>query len=138
LHIKRSSLKPFQIDKSQIPLLVDEIPILAILATQIEGQSVISGAEELRVKESDRLKVLSSQLKLMGADIAEKSDGLVINGPTKLKGTVLDSADDHRMAMSFAIAALLADGKTTIKGAESIDISFPGFADLLDSVISNQ
>ncbi len=126
-----SPLTPLNITAKDIPLLVDEIPILAVLATQLNGTSIISGAQELRVKESDRLKAVSIQLGLMGANIEEKPDGLLIHGPTKLKGAVVDSGGDHRMAMSLAIAALVAEGQTTIKGAESIDISFPGFEQLL-------
>ena len=137
LHIKSGLQEPISINAEQVPLLVDEIPIIAVAATQINGTSSISGAEELRVKETDRLRAISEQLTVMGANIKETNDGLIIKGPTKLRGGVLDSKGDHRMAMSLVIAGLIADGKTTIKGAESIDISFPGFADLLDSVISN-
>ena len=136
LHIQSSKLAPITITAEDVPLLVDEIPILAVAATQIDGVSVISGAEELRVKETDRLEAISSQLKIMGANIEEKKDGLIIKGPTKLSGATLDSGGDHRMAMSLAIAALVAEGQTVIKGAESIDISLPGFKDLLQTVTS--
>ena len=136
LHIQNSKLAPITITAEDVPLVVDEIPILAVAATQIDGTSVISGAEELRVKETDRLEAISSQLKFMGANIEEKKDGLIIKGPTKLSGATLDSGGDHRMAMSLAIAALVAEGQTVIKGAESIDISLPGFKDLLQTVTS--
>jgi 3-phosphoshikimate 1-carboxyvinyltransferase len=134
LVVESSTLKPFEISGRQIPLLVDEIPILAVAATQINGTSVIRDAQELRLKESDRLKAISTQLNLMGAKIEEKEDGLVIEGPTKLKGATVESGGDHRMAMSLAIAGLLAQGETTIKAAECINISFPGFRDLLKSL----
>ncbi len=136
LHIQSSKLAPITITAEDVPLLVDEIPILAVAATQLDGTSVISGAEELRVKETNRLEAISSQLKIMGANIEEKKDGLIIKGPTKLSGATLDSGGDHRMAMSLAIAALVAEGKTVIRGAESIDISLPGFKDLLQTVAS--
>ena len=136
LIIESSLLKPFTIGGEQIPLLVDEIPILAVAATQIDGTSVINGAEELRVKESDRLKSIATQLNLLGAKIEEKPDGLIIEGPTRLKGAVVDSGGDHRIAMSLAIAGLLASGQTTIKNAECIAISFPNFKELLDEIIT--
>lgn len=135
LVVESSRLNPFAIDGAQIPLLIDEIPVLAVLSTQIEGTSVISGAKELRVKETDRLKAIRTQLSLMGANIDEKEDGLIIKGSTKLKGTIVDPGGDHRMAMSLAIASLLAKGQTIIKAAESINISFPGFKELLDKII---
>jgi len=137
LTIKTSFLKPFEISRKEIPLLIDEIPILSVAATQINGTSIVSGAEELRVKETDRLKAISTQLNLMGANIEEKADGLIIHGPAPLKGAVVDSQGDHRMAMSLAIADLLSEEDIDIKGKESIRISFPGFNELLDSVVRN-
>ena len=132
-----TTIKPLMIEAKDIPGLVDEIPILAVLATQLDGTSVISGAGELRVKESDRLKSIATQLNSMGANIEEKPDGLVINGPTKLKGAEVDSGGDHRIAMSLAIAGLIAEGQTVINNAECINISFPGFKELLDGVVGS-
>ena len=129
-----SKLKPLIIDEYIMPSLIDEIPILSLAATQAEGTSIISGASELRVKESDRLKAIASQLKLMGADIEEKADGLIIHGPTPLSGAGVDSFNDHRIAMMLAIAGLIADGPTTIKNADSVIISFPEFYDLLGDI----
>jgi len=136
LRIKYADLKGVEIGKEDIPGLIDELPLIAVAATQAQGITVVSEAEELRVKETDRLKAIVSELKKMGADIEEREDGLVVKGPAKLKGAVTESYSDHRMAMSLAIAALLAEGKTVIKNAECIDISFPGFEKTLNKLIN--
>lgn len=125
------NLKAVKIDKDLMPSLIDEFPILCILATQAEGITEIRGAEELRVKESDRIKAMALGLSRMGVEFEEFSDGLSIKGKTPLKGAVIDSHEDHRIAMAFAIASLLAKGKTTIKGISSVNISFPGFFETL-------
>jgi 3-phosphoshikimate 1-carboxyvinyltransferase len=119
---------------SMIPTIIDEIPILAVAATQAEGNTVIRDAGELRVKESDRLAAVAHNLTAMGAQVKETKDGLIIHGPTPLQGAEIDSFGDHRIAMSFAIAGLLARGETIIKGSECVDISFPGFYELLEKV----
>ena len=93
---------------------------------------MISGAGELRVKESDRLGAMEAGLLAMGADIAAQDDGWVITGPRQLEGARVDSAGDHRVAMALAVAALVADGKTEIEGAECVEISYPGFFDHLE------
>ena len=129
--IEASSLKPFNITKEIVPDLIDEIPILVLAATQAHGTSVISGASELRVKESDRLKAISSELNLMGADITEKEDGLVINGPTKLKGAKVRSYGDHRIAMTLMIAGSIASGSTVLDNIDCVKISFPAFMEEL-------
>ena len=136
LKIEYADLKGVEIGKEDIPGLIDELPLIAVAATQAQGITVVSEAEELRVKETDRLKAIVSELKKMGADIEEREDGLVVKGPAKLKGAVTESYSDHRMAMSLAIAALLAEGKTVIKNAECIDISFPGFEKTLNKLIN--
>ena len=110
-----------------MPRLIDEIPALVLCATQATGKSTISGASELRVKESDRLRTITDELKKMGADIEEKDDGLVIKGPTKLKGAVVESYGDHRIAMTLAIAGLIAEGETIINNVDCVETSFPGF-----------
>jgi len=120
---------------AQIPLLIDEIPILAVMATQAEGETHIRDARELRVKESDRIAALVHNLRAMGAVVEELPDGLVITGPTKLRGAEIDSFGDHRMAMAFAIAGLLADAPTVIHHAECVDISFPEFFEILKNVV---
>ncbi len=119
---------------SMIPRIIDEIPILAIAATQAQGTTTIRDAAELRIKESDRIAAVATNLQKMGANVRETKDGLIINGPTPLRGAQIDSYNDHRIALSFAIAALIAQGETTIKGADCVDISFPGFFQLLDQM----
>lgn len=131
-----NNLKGIEIGGELIPRIIDEIPIIAILATQAQGLTVIKNAKELRVKESDRIKTISSELRKMGAKIEEQEDGMIIYGPTKLKGTVVQSYKDHRIAMSMAIAGLVADGETTIEDVDCIDTSFPGFESKLKSLIS--
>ncbi len=119
---------------SMIPRIIDEIPVLAVAATQATGTTVIRDAAELRIKESDRIAAVAENLQKMGANVRETKDGLVITGPTPLKGAEIDCHDDHRIAMSFAIAGLIARGETVIKGAECVEISFPGFFQLLDQI----
>lgn len=110
-----------------IPRMIDEIPLLAVIATQAEGTTVIRDAAELRVKESDRLGAMTEVLGVMGAEVAEREDGLQITGPTPLRGATIDSRGDHRVAMSAAVAGLIADGETVIEGAECIATSYPTF-----------
>ena len=129
-----TNLKGIEIKGSVIPKIIDEIPIIAVLATQAEGDTIIRDATELRVKESDRIKTIISELSKMGAKIDELPDGMVIHGRTKLNGAVIDSHGDHRIAMSCAIAGLIAEGETTIENTECIDTSFPGFGELLGSL----
>ena len=135
LMIEYSKLKEIEIKKENIAFLIDELPLIAVVATQAQGKTVVSGAKELRVKETDRIKAMVSELKKMGADIKEKEDGFIVNGPTGLQGAVCESYNDHRIAMSLAVAALLAEGKTIIKNSECIDISFPGFGKTLQKLI---
>ncbi|MCC6347694.1 MAG: 3-phosphoshikimate 1-carboxyvinyltransferase [Nitrospirales bacterium] len=120
-------LRAVTVGRESIPSLIDEFPILCILATQAEGTTEIRGAEELRVKESDRIRAMALELKKMGAELEEFPDGIAIRGKTKLKGCAVESHDDHRIAMSLAVAALIAGGTTTIADASCVDISFPGF-----------
>ncbi|MBU4562123.1 3-phosphoshikimate 1-carboxyvinyltransferase [bacterium] len=136
LMIEYSKLKGVEIKKENVPFLIDELPLIAVVATQAQGKTVVSGARELRVKESDRIKAIVSELKKMGADIEEEEDGFTVNGPTRLQGAVCESYNDHRIAMSLAVAALLAEGKTVIKNSECIDISFPGFENTLQNLIN--
>jgi len=136
LEIEYSELKGISIRPEEIPFLIDELPLIALVATQAQGKTIVSGAKELRVKETDRLKAIVSELKKMGANIKEKEDGFIVVGPSKLQGAACESFDDHRIAMSLAIAALLAEGKTVIKNSECIDISFPGFENTLRKLIN--
>jgi len=124
-------LKALTITKEKIPTMIDEFPILCVAATQSEGVTTIRGAEELRVKESDRIKTIATELKKMGVEIEELEDGLSIKGKKDLKGAEVESYGDHRVAMAMAIAALIAEGSTTIKGASCASVSFPGFFDIL-------
>jgi 3-phosphoshikimate 1-carboxyvinyltransferase len=136
LKIEYSELKGIEIKEEMVPLLIDELPLIAVVATQAHGKTLVSGARELRVKESDRIKAIVSELKKMGADIEEEEDGFTVNGPTRLQGAFCESYNDHRIAMSLAVAALLAEGKTIIKNSECIDISFPGFEKTLRKLIN--
>ena len=126
------SLRQLSVDASTAAAMIDELPVLAVVATQIAGTSVIAGAGELRVKESDRLTTMAQGLSAMGADIAVEGDGWVINGPRDLEGARVSSAGDHRVAMALAVAGLIAAGNTEIEGAECVDISYPDFFDHLE------
>ena len=123
-----SKLRAAEFGGDLIPRMIDEIPLLAVLATRAEGTTVIRDAAELRVKESDRLAVMAEVLSAMGADITERDDGLEISGPTDLHGATVDARGDHRVAMATAVAGLVATGETIVEGAECVDTSFPGFA----------
>ncbi|OGW37348.1 MAG: 3-phosphoshikimate 1-carboxyvinyltransferase [Nitrospirae bacterium RBG_13_39_12] len=132
IHCKGGAdMKAINITKEKIPALIDEFPIFCVAATQAEGNTTIKGAEELRLKESDRIMSMTTELRKMGAEIIEFDDGLSIKGKTRLKGAFLESYRDHRIAMSLSIAALIADGTTTINGISSAKISFPGFFETL-------
>ena len=132
IHCKGGAeLNAINITKEKIPALIDEFPILCVAATQAEGLTTIRGAEELRVKESDRIKSMATELRKMGAEIEEFDDGLSIMGKRRLKGAFIESYRDHRVAMALSIAALIADGTTTINGVSSVNISFPGFFEIL-------
>lgn len=120
-------LKAVQITGNEIPSLIDEFPVLCVAASLAEGTTTIRGAEELRVKESDRIKSITSELRKMGAEIDEYPDGLSIKGTGTLHGADVDSHGDHRIAMSMAVAALTAKSATTINRASAVDISYPGF-----------
>lgn len=137
LRVKSSSLKACTIAGDLIPRLIDEIPILAVAATAAQGTTIIRDAAELRVKESDRLAVMATQLNRMGAKVTELADGLEISGGTPLAGTEVDSYTDHRIAMSLAIAALTATGTTVIHRAEAAAISYPDFTPTLQQVCND-
>jgi 3-phosphoshikimate 1-carboxyvinyltransferase len=111
--------------------MIDEFPAFAVLATQADGVTSVVDAAELRHKESDRIADLARELGTMGAAFEELPDGFRISGPTRLRGAVVDSHGDHRLAMALVVAGLIAEGTTTIQGAECIEESFPGFARIL-------
>lgn len=137
LIVRTSNLHGTTIGGSIIPTLIDEIPIIAILACFAEGTTIIKDAQELKVKESNRIDVMVENLSKMGADITATDDGMIINGGKALHGATIDSKLDHRIAMSFAIAGLCAEGETKIEGAECVNISFPNFYQYLDTLIQN-
>ena len=135
LRVRHSQLKGTEIGGAIIPRLIDEVPILAVAAAFAEGRTVIRDAEELRVKESDRIAVMAAELGRMGADIRERPDGLEIVGGQPLRGAEVDSFTDHRIAMALAIAALRAEGTTAIVRAEAAAVSYPSFVPSLESLI---
>ena len=134
IEIKSSKLNSTSFGKEIVPSLIDEIPIIVLAATQAEGKTVISGAKELKVKESDRIHSVASQLNKMGADIQETDDGFIINGPTKLNGATVDSFDDHRIAMMLSVAGLIAEGQTEILKSDCVKISFANFYEVLEKI----
>ena len=125
--VRYSPLKATTIEGEIIPTLIDEIPMIAVMACFAEGTTVIRDAAELKVKESDRITVMVDNLARMGAHITATDDGMVIEGGVPLHGAEIDSHLDHRIAMSFAVAAMAAEGETTIKDADCVKISYPNF-----------
>lgn len=138
LLVKSSALHGVTIDGDIIPTLIDELPVLAVMAAAAEGTTVIKDAAELKVKESDRIAVMTENLSAMGCDITATKDGMVINGGKPLHGADIDSHSDHRIAMSFAVAAMIADGETLIKDADCVKISYPGFYQDLTKLCADQ
>jgi len=130
-----SSANSLTLHSALIPQLIDELPLLAVMGSQIDGGIEIRDAAELRVKESDRIAATVAGLRAMAAEVEGFDDGLRVNGPTRLRGAQIDPRGDHRIAMTFAIAGLLADGETEIKDPECVSVSFPEFFDLLESVV---
>ena len=126
---------PHSLRGELIPQLIDELPLLAVVGSQIAGGLEIRDAAELRVKETDRIATTIKNLRAMGATVAEYDDGLAVAGAVRLRGASIDSCGDHRIAMAFTIAALLAEGESEIKGAECVAVSFPEFFPLLDSMV---
>ena len=136
LTVKTSSLKGIRIDGKLIPRLIDELPIIALLATQANGQTVIADAEELRVKETDRIQVVADSLNAMGANVVPTEDGMIITGPTPLHGADLETFGDHRIGMMAAIAALLvSEGNVVLDRAEAINTSYPSFFEDLETLL---
>ena len=134
LLIRSSSLKGTCISGPIIPTLIDEIPIIAVIAAFAEGKTVIKDAAELKVKESDRIQVITDNLKILGCDIEATDDGMIIHGGKQLHGGIIDSHKDHRIAMSFAIADLMIDDEVTINDPDCVSISFPNFFTVLESL----
>ena len=122
----------------EVPNLIDEIPVIAVAAALAEGTTVIRNAHELRVKETDRIKTVVDNLRLMGADVTEFDDGMEITGGKKLHGAVLQSFGDHRIAMAFAIAGLFAEGETIIENTDCVNTSYPGFSKHLQAIMKEK
>ncbi|MFD1413854.1 3-phosphoshikimate 1-carboxyvinyltransferase [Oceanobacillus jeddahense] len=135
LTIQYTALKGTTIEGDVIPRLIDEIPILALLATQAEGKTVIKDAEELKVKETDRIEAVCQNLQVLGANITPTEDGMIIEGPMKLTGGTISSYMDHRIAMMGVIAALVSENPVKMDEKESINISYPTFFDDLEAIL---
>ena len=135
LDIRSAELVATTIEAPEVPLLVDELPLFALLATYARGDSVVSGASELRAKETDRIETVVDGLRALGAHIRATDDGFVVRGvPARLRGGVIDAHGDHRIAMLGGVAGLLSREGVEIRGADVVAVSFPGFFDLLDSL----
>ena len=133
IRVRKSALRAVRLGRAVMPSLIDELPVIAVLCAYADGESVISGAEELRVKESDRIRTTAAMLTALGGDVEERPDGFIIRGKKKLRGGTVDSCADHRIAMSGAVALAASEQGGEILGAECVDISFPNFFTLLDS-----
>jgi 3-phosphoshikimate 1-carboxyvinyltransferase len=134
LHVESSQLAGGEIPERLVPGLIDELPVLSVLGTQTEQGLSFRGAAELRIKESDRLAAVAENLRRMGAEVEEFPDGLRVAGRQKLRGAEIDPHADHRIAMAFAIAALVAEGTTVVKDSSCVDVSFPDFFQTLERV----
>ncbi|MDQ4057832.1 MAG: 3-phosphoshikimate 1-carboxyvinyltransferase [Actinomycetota bacterium] len=128
---RASDLSATSVEGEEVPSLIDELPLLAVLAASAEGRTVIRDAAELRVKESDRIAVMTKGLRILGVDCEATPDGMIINGPAHLAGGTVDSRGDHRTAMSFAVAGLVAVGSVKVEGWSCVNTSFPEFLDIL-------
>jgi 3-phosphoshikimate 1-carboxyvinyltransferase len=134
IRVRHAPLKAITVEAAHVPSVVDELPLLGLLGTQAEGVTRVVGASELRVKESDRIAGLVAGLRALGADAHELDDGFVVRGPTRLRGGRCDARADHRLAMTFAVAGLIAGGPVEVVGTEYLADSFPGFLDVLEGL----
>ncbi|GAA0347655.1 3-phosphoshikimate 1-carboxyvinyltransferase [Bacillus carboniphilus] len=137
LIVKSSNLNAVEIAGDVIPRLIDEIPILALVASQAEGTTVIKDAEELKVKETNRIDTVARELNKLGCNIVPTEDGLIIEGNTKIRGGIVDSHGDHRIGMMLAIASLLSEESIHIQGTDAISVSYPNFFEQLQSLVQN-
>ena len=133
--VKTSQLKGTVIDGEIIPTLIDEIPIIAVMAAVAEGETVIKDAAELRVKETDRVETITDNLASMGVSVTTQKDGMIIQGGRPLKGALIHPLLDHRIAMAFSIAALVAEGNTRILDNQCVDVSYPSFYDTFEKLL---
>lgn len=134
IHARHSALHGVVVDPDIVPTLIDEVPALAVAASQAEGATVVTGASELRVKESDRIEGIVQGLSSIGAEVEALDDGLVVRGPSSLRGGVVSSLGDHRLAMSFAVAGMVAKGDVKVQGWSAVGTSFPEFVGLVRSL----
>jgi 3-phosphoshikimate 1-carboxyvinyltransferase len=132
--VQTSNMHGITIDKELIPSLIDEVPVIAVLASQAEGQTIIKNAAELKVKESNRIDTVCENLRAMGCKITPTEDGMIIEGNQTLHGTRIQTHLDHRIAMAFAIAGLIAEGETTFDHPECIEISYPTFFETIEKI----
>jgi 3-phosphoshikimate 1-carboxyvinyltransferase len=133
--VTSSELNAIEVSGNLTARMIDEFPVFAVAATQAKGKTVVRDAQELRVKESNRLEGLVNELRKLGAKIEPTDDGFVVEGPAKLHGAVVDGLGDHRMAMALAIAAMVAEGDTTILGADCVAKTYPTFFRDLESIM---
>src|SRR5438270_765582 len=136
VEVTGAPLKGTVIQGKEVPQLIDELPILAVAGALASGTTIIRHAQELRVKETDRIAAIAHNLRVMGAQVIELNDGLEIHGPAPLRGARVPSFGDHRIAMAFAIAGLFADGETTVQDAECVEISYPGFFKTIEEFVN--
>ena len=134
LLVESSELRGIDIHGEMIPRVIDELPVLAVAATQAKGKTVVRNAKELRVKETDRIRATVEELSKLGAKIREHDDGFSVEGPTELRGAKCHSHGDHRIAMALVVAGLIADNETSIEDTDCIDVSFPGFYQVVKKV----
>ena len=133
--VRTSKLHGTTIEGDIIPTLIDEIPVIAVMAAVAEGTTVIKDAAELKVKETDRIETVTDNLKAMGADVTPTDDGMIIHGGNPLHGTSIHTLLDHRIAMAFSIAALVAEGNTKILDSKCVDVSYPTFYDTFEALL---
>jgi len=136
VEVTGAMLKGTVIQGKEVAQLIDELPVLAVAGALANGTTIIRQAQELRVKETDRIAAIAHNLRVMGAQVIELSDGLEIHGPAALRGGHVASFGDHRIAMAFAIAGLFADGETIVQEADCVEISYPGFRDALEKIMT--
>jgi 3-phosphoshikimate 1-carboxyvinyltransferase len=134
LTVRHAGLEAVEVSADEVPFLIDELPLVGVLGGLAGGTTIVRGASELRVKESDRIAGLVAGLRSLGADAEELPDGFRVTGARRPRGGIVDPQGDHRLAMAFAVAALVADGPVAIEGVDSISDSYPGFLQTLDSL----
>jgi 3-phosphoshikimate 1-carboxyvinyltransferase len=131
LMLRSSRLQGVEVGGQTVVRMIDEFPIFTVAATQAQGETLVRDARELRVKETDRIAAIVAELQALGASIEERDDGFIVQGPTRLRGALVQSHGDHRLAMAMIVAGLVADGETVVEGTDVIADSFPGFVELM-------